>query len=66
VARTRQQQPTCENQGAAGTSSGGILISPPGWQHAIPMELIDDPILSLEVLKHFQDTFKELYKFSMV
>jgi hypothetical protein len=55
-----------EGAGAAGTSSGGILVSPSGWQHAIPTELIDDPMLASDVLRQFQDTFKDLYKFSTV
>jgi hypothetical protein len=66
VAGTPQQQSTRENQDATGASSGNILVSPSGWQHVIPIELIDDSMLTLEGLKHFQDTFKELYKFSMV
>jgi hypothetical protein len=66
VTGTRQQQPTSENQDAAGTYSGNLLVSPSGWQHVIPTELIDDLMLTAEVLKNFQDTFKELYKFSTV
>jgi hypothetical protein len=65
VTGTPQQQPTCKNQDDAGTS-GNILVSPSGWQHVIPTELIDDTMLTSEVLKNFQDTFKELYKFSTV
>jgi hypothetical protein len=56
-----QQQPNADEAGAAGTSSGGILVSPSGWQHAIPTEL-----LASDVLRQFQDTFKDLYKFSTV
>jgi hypothetical protein len=66
MAGTQQQQPTCENQDVAGTSSGGILVSASGWQHAVPTDLIDDPMLTSEILKQFQDSFKDLYKFSMV
>jgi hypothetical protein len=61
-----QQQSAAEDQGAAGPSSGGILVTPPKWQHAIPTELIDDPMLPSATLMEFQTTFKELYKFSMV
>jgi hypothetical protein len=49
-----------------GPSLGGILVNSPKWQHAIPTELIDDPMLSLATLMEFHTTFKELYKFSMV
>jgi tRNA (Thr-GGU) A37 N-methylase len=49
-----------------GTSSGGTLVTPPKSQYAIPTELVDDPMLTVDVLKHFQDTFKELYKFSVI
>jgi hypothetical protein len=61
-----QQQSAAEDQGAADPSSGGILVTPPNWQHAIPTELIDDPMLSSATLMEFQTTFKKLYKFSMV
>jgi hypothetical protein len=61
-----QQQSAAEDQDATGPSSGGILVTPPKWQHAILTELIDAPILSLATLMEFQTTFKELYKFSTV
>jgi hypothetical protein len=41
VTSTPQQQPALEDQGAAGTSSGGILVVPPKWQYAVPTELIE-------------------------
>jgi hypothetical protein len=53
-----QQQSATEDQGTAGPSSGGILVTPPKWQHAIPIELIDDLMLSLATLMEFQITFK--------
>lgn len=56
VAGTPQQRPNAEETGAAGTSSGGILVTPPKWQHVMPTELIDDPMLASDVLKQFQDT----------
>jgi hypothetical protein len=49
-----------------GISSGGILVIPPKPKYAIPTELVDDLMLTSEVLKNFQDNFKELYKFSTV
>jgi hypothetical protein len=61
-----QQQSTPEDQGIAGLSSGGILVTPPKWQYAIPTELIDDLMLSSATLMEFQTTFKKLYKCSMV
>jgi hypothetical protein len=66
VADTPQQRPSVEETGAAGTSSCGILVTPPKSRYAVPMELVYDPMLASDVLKHFQDTFKELYKFSTV
>jgi hypothetical protein len=66
VASTQQQQPNVEDAKTTGTSSGPILVTPHGWQHVVPTELIDDPMLTNKKLKHFQDTFKDLYKFSMV
>jgi hypothetical protein len=61
-----QQQPNVENAEAASTSSGPILVTPHQWQHVVPTELIDDPMLTNEALKHFQDTFMDLYSFSTV
>jgi hypothetical protein len=46
-----QQQPAPLGKGIAGTSSGGILITPPKWQYAIPRELIEDPMLTSATLK---------------
>jgi hypothetical protein len=66
VASIPQQQPTHKDQDAVGTFSGNILVSPQGWLHVVPIELIDDPMLTSEVLKNFQVTFRELYKFSTV
>jgi hypothetical protein len=66
VAGTRQQQPNVEETEAAGTSSGPILVTPHGWQHDVPAELIHDPMLTNKTLKHFQDTLKILYRFSTV
>jgi hypothetical protein len=66
VAGTPQQRPSVEETSVASTSSGGILVTPPKSRYAIPTELVDDPILTADVLKHFQDTFRELYKFSTV
>jgi hypothetical protein len=61
-----QQQPTLGDQGDVGSSLGGILMTPPKWQYAIPIDLIEDPILSSVTLAEFQNTFKKLYKFSTV
>jgi hypothetical protein len=66
VVDTRQKQPNVEDAETAGTSSGPIVVTPHGWQHIAPTELIDDSMLTNESLKHFQDSFKDLYKFSMV
>jgi hypothetical protein len=35
-------------------------VTPHEWQHVVPAELIDDPMLTNKNLKHFQDTFKNL------
>jgi hypothetical protein len=61
-----QQQPALGDQGATGSSSGGILVTPPKGRFAIPTDLIEDPMLSSASLIEFQNTFKELYKFSTV
>jgi hypothetical protein len=66
VAGTQQEQANVEDAETAGTSSGPILVTPHWWQHVVPTELIDDPMLTNENMKHFKDTFKDLYKFSMV
>jgi hypothetical protein len=64
VVGTPQQRPSVEEAGAASTSAGGILVTPPKSRYAVPTELVDDPMLTSDVLKYFQDTYKELYKFS--
>jgi hypothetical protein len=61
-----QQRPAPGDQGVAGSSSGGVLVTPLKWQYAIPTDLIEDPMLSSLTLTKFQNSFKELYKFSMV
>jgi hypothetical protein len=66
VVGTQQQQPNVVDAKTAGTSSGPILVTPHGWQHIVPIELINDPMLTNENVKHFQDNFKDLYKFSTV
>jgi hypothetical protein len=66
VAGIQQQQPNVEHAETAGTSSGPILVTPHGWQHVVPIELFDDQMLTNENLKYFQDTFKDLCKFSTV
>jgi hypothetical protein len=66
VAGTQQEQPNIEDAETAGTSLGPILVAPHGWQHVVPTELINDPMLTNENLKHFLNTFKNLYKFSTV
>jgi hypothetical protein len=66
VAGTHKHQPSAEDAGVVGTSSCKILVTPSGRQYAIPTELVDDPMLTTETLKQFQDLFRELYKFSMV
>jgi hypothetical protein len=62
LAGTQQQQPNVEETEATSTSSRPILVTPHGWQHDVPAELIDDPMLTNETLKHFQDIFKDLYR----
>jgi hypothetical protein len=51
VTEILQQQPTPQGQGAASTSSGGILVTPLKWQYAVPRELIEDQMLSSATLK---------------
>jgi hypothetical protein len=66
VTGTRQQRPNVEETGTTDAVSRGILVTPPKSRYVVSLELVDDPMLSSDVLKHFQDTFKELYKFSTV
>jgi hypothetical protein len=61
-----QQRTAPEDQGAVGPSSEGIMVTPPKWQYAIPTDLIEDSMLSSATLTEFQNTSKELYKFSIV
>jgi hypothetical protein len=60
------QQPPPEE--AAGTSGGPheILKARPGYKNVINTDLVDDPMLTVENIKTFKRTFKELYDFSMV
>jgi hypothetical protein len=60
VVGTPQQQRSAEDAGAASTSSGNILITPSGWQHVVLTELTNDPMLTTETLKQFQDSL-EIY-----
>jgi hypothetical protein len=53
VAGIPQQQRIAEEVDVAGTSSGNILVTPHGWQYAVPTELLDDPMLTVESPKHF-------------
>jgi hypothetical protein len=53
VLGTRQEQSNVEEAETTGTSSGPILMTPHGWQHVVPTELIDDPMHTNENLKHF-------------
>jgi len=57
-----RQQPSAEGGSTTGTSQGRVLLHPP--RSVIEAELIEDPMLSAESLKNFQDTFKDLYRFS--
>lgn len=42
-----------QSEKAAGTSEGGDLVVPPGWQYAIPIELIEDPLVFDAALREF-------------
>jgi hypothetical protein len=64
LAGAPRQQPSAEGGSTTGTSQGRVLLHPP--RSAIEAELIEDPMLSAESLKNFQDTFKDLYRFSTV
>jgi hypothetical protein len=41
-------------------------MQPPSWESDIPHELIDDRMLISERMQEFQDSSKDLYRFSMV
>jgi hypothetical protein len=66
VTEIPQKQPTPQGQGAMSPSLGGILVTPPKCQYAIPLELIEDPMLTSATVKQFSNTIKDLYKFSTV
>jgi hypothetical protein len=51
VTNIPQQQPAPQGQDAASTSSGDILVTLPKWQYAIPLELIEDLMLTSATLK---------------
>jgi hypothetical protein len=66
VAGSPQQQHASVEHGDAGGSTVGTLMQPPSWESDISQELIDDPMLILERMQEFQDSFKDLYRFSTV
>jgi hypothetical protein len=66
VAGSPQQQHASDEQGAVGDSMGGAVMQPSSWESDIPQELIHDPMLISERMQEFQDSFKDLYRFSMV
>jgi hypothetical protein len=66
VAESPQQRRASIEHGAAGGSIVGALMQPPSWESDILKELIDDAMLISERMQEFQDSFKDLYRFSMV
>jgi hypothetical protein len=64
VNSTPQEQSNVEEAGLASTSAGGILITPPKWQYAVPTKLISDPIMTRAALKQFTDTIIPSLTFS--
>jgi hypothetical protein len=61
-----QQQHASDEHGAAGASTIRALMQPSSWESDIPQELIDEPMLISERMQEFQDSFKDLYRFSTV
>jgi hypothetical protein len=59
-------QPSTEE--AAGTSGdpGTLLTSGRGFKSVIPLDLLDDPLLSADNMKYIQKISKEMYKFTLV
>jgi hypothetical protein len=41
-------------------------MQPPSWESDISKELTDNPMLISERMQEFQDSFKDLYRFSTV
>jgi hypothetical protein len=60
------QQPPPEEAAGTSRSRGEILKARLGYKNIINTDLVDDPMLTVENIKTFKRTFKELYDFSMV
>jgi hypothetical protein len=59
-------QPSTEE--AAGTSGdpGTLLMFGRGYKNLITLDLLDDPLLSADNMRYFQNISKEMYKFTLV
>ncbi|XP_039853462.1 uncharacterized protein LOC120711862 isoform X2 [Panicum virgatum] len=55
--------PRAEEQTATGSATG-LRVLPIGARFALATDLVDDPQLTPETLKKFQDSMKECYKFA--
>jgi len=62
---TNQELPRAEEQTATGSATG-LRVLPIGARFALATDLVDDPQLTPETLKKFQDSMKECYKFASV
>ena len=62
---TPLQRPLTKDQSVVGAGASEMLVLLPKWQYAVPTEQVEDPMLTSAVLKQFQDSMKECYKFAM-
>ena len=62
---TPSQRPLMEDQSVVGAGVSEMLVFLLKWQYAVLTKLIKDPMLTSAVLKQFQDSMKEFYKFVM-
>jgi hypothetical protein len=60
------QQHDPDEQGATGSTTVVAMMQPSIWESGIPLKLIDDPMLVDERMKEFNDSFWDLFRFSMV
>jgi hypothetical protein len=60
------QQPPPEEAAGTSRSAGEILKAGPGYKNVINIDLVDDPMLTVDNIKAFKKAYKELYDFAMV
>ena len=51
---------------AEGAGQARLLVSPRGYQHTVPRDLIHDEMLSVDNFRYFQRITKEMHDFTLV